>query len=127
MIAEAQDLKAASSVESVHSVLSDHKNNVSDVESQLLSERESIDRDIVCIRRKLERLASKQQARTCGVDVGTLDDRAATVPMRRHHKRASGRCTSPESVCSRLDDSTVRKQAEEWWTRRSFFAGRTWT
>ena len=76
-MAEAQDLKAASSVESVHSVLSDRKSNVSDVEFQLLSERESIERDIVCIRRKLERLASKQQARTGGVDVGASDERAA--------------------------------------------------
>ena len=75
-----------------------------------MSERESIERDIVCIQRKLERLASKQQARTGGVDVGASDEHAATVPMRRHHKRASGRCTSPESVCSRLDDSTVRRK-----------------
>ena len=44
-----------------------------------------------------------------GVDVGASDERAATVPMRRHHKRVS-RCTSPESVCSRLDDSTVRRK-----------------
>jgi len=107
-MAEAQDLKAASSVESVHSVLSDRKSNASDVGSQLLSERESIERYIVCIRRKLERLATNQQARTGGVDVGASDKRAATVPMRRHHKRASGRCTSPESLCSRLDDSAVR-------------------
>jgi len=45
-MAGAQDLKAASSVESVHSVLSDRKSNVSDVESQMLSEREFIERDI---------------------------------------------------------------------------------
>ena len=43
-------------------------------------------------------------------DVGTTDDQAATVPIRRHHKRSSARCTSPESVSSRPDSASVRRK-----------------
>jgi len=106
-MAEAQDLKAASSYESL---LSDRKGLMSDVQSQLLSERESIERDIVCVRRELELLKAKHKTMRGGTDVSASDDRAAAALKRRHHQRASGRETSPESVCSRLDYVTVRRK-----------------
>ena len=97
-MAEARSAEAAVGVESV---VSSFRDKVCELDFKLTEERDSVDNEVVFVASELERLEAKLRARRGEADVGTTDDRAATVPIRRHHKRSSARCTSPQSVSSR--------------------------
>ena len=99
-MAEAQDNRAALSV----------KSNVSCRGERLLSDVESIDREIVLVRREQELLRSRRAI--CGTRAGTSDGQAAAASMGRLRRRTSRRLTSPESVevHQRLDFESMRSK-----------------
>jgi len=81
-MAEAQDMKASSI-----------KSNVSCHDNRLLSDDDSIDREIVLVRREQELLRTR---RARGQSRASASDELAAEARHRH--RMSGRATSPESV-----------------------------
>jgi len=81
-MAEAQDMKASSI-----------KSNVSCHDNRLLSDDDSIDREIVLVRREQELLRTRKAQ---GQSRASASDGPAAEARHRH--RMSGRATSPESV-----------------------------
>jgi len=102
-MAEAQDRGTASSVKS-------HVSRSSLRSNRMLSDADSIDREIVLVRRERELLRSRRARDK--VRTSASDGQAAKAPSGRLRHHSSRRLTSPESVSvhGRLDFGSVRSK-----------------